>query len=70
MKLSEKREAVLKAWDGEPCPRCGRACRAYHWDDEGIVWSYCDRCDRDVWTAHEPIGGPYEPEDPADDLPF
>jgi hypothetical protein len=68
---SEWIAATLKAWDGEPCPACGRPMHAYHVDEEWVVWSYCAWCDREVWTAYERPREPLEVEEPdPEELPF
>lgn len=70
VKLSEWRRSVLAAWDGEPCPFCGRPHPASHVDENGNVWSYCPRYDRDLIVAYEYPPPTVEPEEPEDDLPF
>ena len=69
--LSERTNQILDAWQGDSCPSCGRHMRAYHWDEEGIVWSWCDHCDKERWTAFEPRPASFDPEpDAVDDPPF
>lgn len=59
---SEWIESVLRAWEDEPCPRCGRNLRPYHVDEEGVVWGHCGWCDRDSWIAREYWPVRFDPE--------
>jgi hypothetical protein len=67
---SEWTQRMLAMFDDEPCPICGHVIRAYHLDDEGVVWSWCETCQRDLWTAHLTIPTKFAAEPPGANLPF
>jgi hypothetical protein len=70
MKRSEWAERILEAWNGDPCPRCGREGRCYHVNDDGDVCCYCGSCDKEWAAATESVPLAFDPEDEDDDLPF
>jgi hypothetical protein len=62
---------MIAAWSDEPCPHCGWHHPAVALDDEGNVYIYCPRADREYWIAWERVPTKFAPEpDYPDDLPF
>jgi hypothetical protein len=71
MTRSEWIVSLFKAWEDNPCPHCGYSHHVSEVDEDGNLWMWCERAQKDFWVAHEHEPAHFDPEpaQPAD-LPF